>query len=117
VCCNCGNLFPTSQGRVRKKSLTSKIGLKKLDTSFKRVIEDVYCVTLTPEEKKTRFLCEPCSWSIVSLAKIKDAELTVRRRSIKHGYLAKKLRSPSLTPRRVKRPRLTSPLKVRLVGI
>lgn len=79
------------------------------------MIEEEFDIVLSPEQKRQRFLCSACSWAVVSMAKSSAAKREAMVRIKEHGeltYLAKKIRSPVPTPRKIKRMRVTSPRKV-----
>ena len=125
TCVNCGSQFLTVKGKKgSKRSLHAK--LDSIERTAKDVLEEEFGLTLTPRQKETRFLCGKCSWNLAAIAKSKDTTikskktfsesasassyLTEKIRTV--GYVCKKGRSPFVTPRKTKRPRLFSPEKV-----
>lgn len=116
-CCNCGKTFPTKKGKSigGRKSLKSTAVINKVNKTLQDLIEEEFDIVLSPEQKRQRFLCSACSWAVVSMAKSSAAKREAMVRIKEHGeltYLAKKIRSPVPTPRKIKRMRVTSPRKV-----
>jgi len=71
-CISCGKEFSsTAKKKVSKKSIYAK--LQNIDKTVKNVFEDEFGVTLTPQAKENRFLCQPCTWTVVSFSKSRDA--------------------------------------------
>jgi len=117
-CGNCGKTFALKGKAYDRKSFDANLKLKNIDKSIKEVLEEEFCVMLTPDEKRKRFLCNSCSWGLLSIAKSRqttiEAAHSFQESRAATGYLAKKInvRSPYVTPRKVKRLRISSPLKV-----
>ncbi|KAH3872156.1 hypothetical protein DPMN_035370 [Dreissena polymorpha] len=115
-CCNCGKEFSKQKKSYGRRSLGASAKLKKIDKTLKDIIEEEFTVQITPDSKNQRFLCESCSWMLVSMAKssVAKQEALERLKGSTGGttYLAKKLRSPVPTPRKIKRLRTASPQKV-----
>ncbi|XP_062587377.1 uncharacterized protein LOC134249022 [Saccostrea cucullata] len=115
-CISCGKLFSSLKNPGNKRSLSSK--LVRIDRTVKDVLQKDLGVNFTPEQKKKRFLCPQCSWIISSFAKSQEASAQALKKiketaHASHGptYLAKKLRSPMITPRKIKKLRTVSPQK------
>jgi DNA-directed RNA polymerase subunit RPC12/RpoP len=119
LCCYCGKEFEKKAKGYQRSSLSSNIRVRQFEKSLKEVIEEEFGVTLTPEQKTKHFLCSTCSSSLMTLARSKKSgnEALSKLKSTATGtsYLSKKInvRSPFPTPRKVKRPRIRSPVKVR----
>lgn len=113
-CMSCGKSFSSLKHLGNRKSLSSK--LIRIDRTVKDVLEKDLGVKFTPDQKKKRFLCPQCSWTISSFAKSQEdsAKALKKIKETAHGptYLAKKLRSPMMTPRKIKKLRTVSPQKV-----
>ncbi|KAH3839383.1 hypothetical protein DPMN_112812 [Dreissena polymorpha] len=68
-CCNCGKEFSKQKKSYGRRSLGASAKLKKIDKTLKDIIEEEFTVKITPDSKNQRFLCESCSWMLVSMAK------------------------------------------------
>jgi transposase-like protein len=116
-CISCGKTFSSSKKVGQKKSLSSK--LVGIDRTVKDVLQKDLGVKLTPDQKSKRFLCTQCIWTISSFAKSQEASAQALKKikETAHGptYLAKKLRSPAITPRKVKKLRTVSPQKPEVI--
>ena len=117
TCCNCEKTFSRQQGEksYSRKSLESTAVVNKVNKTLGALVEEEFDVTLTPDRKRQRFLCSECTWAFVSVSKStstrREALSKIKERS-GATYLAKKLRSPVPTPRKLKKMRTISPRKV-----
>lgn len=113
-CISCGKNFHSLRKPVKKTSISAK--LVRIDRTVKDVLEQDLGVHFTPDQKNKRFLYQSCIWTISNYAKPHKAsnEALVKLKETAQGptYLAKKLRSPVPTPRKLKKMRVYSPLKV-----
>lgn len=113
-CISCGKNFHSLRKPVKKSSISAK--LVRIDRTVKDVLEQDLGVHFTPDQKNKTFLCQSCIWTISNYAKSHKAsnEALVKLKETAQGptYLAKKLRSPVPTPRKLKKMRVYSPLKV-----
>lgn len=119
-CCYCGKSFEKKKKGLQRSSLASNVRFTRFQKSLTEVIEDEFGITLTPSQKSKQFLCPTCSSSLMNLAKSKisrkEALSALKGSASKTTYLSKKLnvRSPfkTPTPRKIKRQRISSPIKV-----
>lgn len=104
-CISCGKNFHSLRKSVKKSSISAK--LVRIDRTVKNVVEQDLGVHFTPDQKNERFLYQSCIWTISNYAKPHKAsnEALVKLKKTAQGptYLAKKLRSPVPTPRKLKK--------------
>ncbi|KAK6178240.1 hypothetical protein SNE40_013048 [Patella caerulea] len=105
--------FLLEKRSFNRKGLEASIKLKEDTETYKSVIEDELSVQLTPSStKSSKFLCNICSWNVVSMATSRQTKTSALKRLKESGgqtgYLSSKIRSPFASPRK-KWAKLSSP--------